>query len=128
MKLYRINPDGRCMMPTLRPGDILLARARQAQEGDVAAIRNPQTGQVSIKRLVAFRDGQAWFEGDNASDSADSRNTFGWLPQDVILGVIVARVWPYPKIFLGNSRVKRIDLIHARQKISRPNSTLNFRN
>lgn len=97
MTLYRIRQDGVSMAPALRPRDTLLGIARQPRTGDVVAFDNPHTGGTSIKRLTALTEGQAYVLGDNARDSLDSRH-YGPLPATAIRHVIVARLWPWPKI------------------------------
>jgi phage repressor protein C with HTH and peptisase S24 domain len=84
------------MAPTLKDGDVVLARNRRApRTGDVVVVTwVARPGQLSIKR-VAAADGGGWHvEGDNAAASTDSRD----LGPAQVHGVVVARLWPQPRL------------------------------
>jgi hypothetical protein len=88
------------MAPTLRDGDVVLARpGRRPRPGDVALVRwSARPGQLSVKRLALSldrteSDGGSWFAlGDAALASTDSR-TLG--PAEA-LAVVTHRLWPHP--------------------------------
>jgi hypothetical protein len=85
------------MAPALRDGDQLLARmgAVAADPGDVVVVALTDRP-LSVKRLVRrLDDGSVWVEGDNPFGSTDSRD-LGALPGDVVVGVVLLRLWPRP--------------------------------
>ena len=91
--------SGRSMEPTLRDGDVLLARrTRTARAGSLVVVRWPGERPVSVKRLVSRHADGWWVERDNASEGTDSW-AVGAVPPDGLLGVVVARVWPRPRRF-----------------------------
>ncbi|MDQ3786342.1 MAG: S26 family signal peptidase [Actinomycetota bacterium] len=92
----RIRVRGPSMAPTLKDGDVVLARNRRApRTGDVVVVTwVTRPGQLSIKRATA-PDGGGWHvEGDNPSASTDSRE----LGPAQVHGVVVARLWPQPRL------------------------------
>lgn len=85
---------GPSMAPTLRDGDLVLARMRMSpHSGAVVLVRwAGRPGQLSVKRAVR-RAGSGWHvEGDNAVGSTDSRA----LGPAEIVGVVRWRLWPRP--------------------------------
>jgi nickel-type superoxide dismutase maturation protease len=94
----RIRVRGPSMAPTLKDGDVVLARrAEQARAGDVVVVTwAARPAQLSIKRAVR-PDGDGWFVvGDNDLASTDSRE----LGAAAVHGVIRWRVWPRPQRLL----------------------------
>jgi nickel-type superoxide dismutase maturation protease len=92
----RIRVRGPSMAPTLRDGDVVLARNRPVpRAGDVVVVTwVARPGQLSVKR-AAGRDGDGWHvEGDNPRASTDSRE----LGPARVHGVVVARLWPQPRL------------------------------
>lgn len=88
----------RSMLPTLADGDRLLVRSgdRLASPGRIGVIRLPGGRPIAVKRL-ARREGSGWWvERDNPGEGVDSRQV-GAIPDDALLGVVVARVWPRPR-------------------------------
>ena len=95
----RIRVRGPSMAPTLRDGDVVIARrANKAGAGDVVVVTWPaRPGQLSITRAVR-PDGGGWFVvGDNERGSTDSRE----LGAAAVHGVIKWRVWPRPRKLRG---------------------------
>jgi nickel-type superoxide dismutase maturation protease len=93
----RFRVSGASMLPLLRPGDEVLVNARAyrrrpPQLGDIVVARHPyQDGMHIIKRVTALQgDDQYLLEGDNPSESTDSRS-FGAIPGDLILGRVTCR-------------------------------------
>ncbi|MFC4853569.1 S26 family signal peptidase [Actinophytocola glycyrrhizae] len=92
----RIRVRGPSMVPTLKDGDVVLARNRRnPRTGDVVVVTwVTRPGQLSIKR-AAGRDDLGWHVvGDNDLASTDSRD----LGPAQVHGVVVARLWPQPRI------------------------------
>ena len=91
----RIRVLGPSMAPTLKDGDVVLARNKKApRTGDVVVVTwVARPGQLSIKR--AKHETAGWHvEGDNAHASTDSRE----LGPAQVHGVVVARLWPQPRL------------------------------
>lgn len=87
---------GRSMLPTLREGDLLLARrSSTARPGDVVAVRWDGPRPVSVKRLLRHEPEGWWVERDNPSEGVDSWSA-GAVPQDGLLAVVLVRLWPRP--------------------------------
>jgi nickel-type superoxide dismutase maturation protease len=87
--LYLRRIAGESMLPTLRPGQVILALAhRRPKRGDIVVARHG--GLDKVKRIHAHQDGRVFLVGDNAAESTDSRN-FGWIPTTAVLAIVV---WP----------------------------------
>jgi hypothetical protein len=87
---------GDSMRPTLASGDRLLVRyggARRPGQVDVARFAD---GTVVDKRAVERREAGWWLLGDAAPVGVDSRHR-GAVPDEDVLGVAVARLWPRPR-------------------------------
>jgi hypothetical protein len=85
------------MSPTVRSGDRLLVRRVRApgavRPGDVVLARFPSRPDLLVvKRVRRAVEGGHWVEGDNPFGTDDSR-AYGLA---VVVGVVVARVWPRP--------------------------------
>jgi len=92
----RIRVRGPSMVPTLRDGDVVLARRTGLpRTGDVVVVTwVTRPRQLSIKR-AARKDPAGWHvEGDNPHASTDSRD----LGPAQVHGVVVARLWPHPRL------------------------------
>ena len=88
---------GPSMAPTVRSGDRLLVRRVRApgavRPGDVVLARFPSRPELLVvKRVRRSVPGGHWVEGDNPVVTDDSR-AFGTA---VVVGRVVARVWPHP--------------------------------
>lgn len=86
MLIRRVVGDS--MLPTLRPGSIVIARRRffRLRPGDVVIIRHDNT--EKIKRLATVDMTQVTVLGDNPAASTDSRH-FGPLPRTVVIGKVI---------------------------------------
>jgi hypothetical protein len=94
LPLLRVR--GRSMLPTLRPGDLLLARrASRARPGQVVVVTWRDHRPVSVKRLLRADVGGWWVERDNPAEGVDSWSA-GPVPHDGLLAVVVLRLWPRP--------------------------------
>jgi signal peptidase I len=85
------------MAPTVRHGDRLLVRrvppSGGVRTGGVVLARFPARPELLVvKRVRRAVPGGHWVEGDNPLVADDSR-AFG---RAVVVGVVVARVWPHP--------------------------------
>ncbi|GAA1534244.1 hypothetical protein GCM10009678_15720 [Actinomadura kijaniata] len=101
-RLRAVAVTGESMLPALRPGDWLLVRnGARVSAGDVVVARHPlRPGTLVVKR-AAFRSGDGWWlESDNqgAAGRQDSWD-FDAVPDRLVLGRVVARYWPSPRVF-----------------------------
>jgi nickel-type superoxide dismutase maturation protease len=85
------------MSPLLKAGDEVLVNPRAyvrtlPRPGDVVVARHPyRSGLRLVKRVAAvLENGHCLLEGDNSSESTDSR-AFGPLPPEHILGRVTSR-------------------------------------
>jgi nickel-type superoxide dismutase maturation protease len=97
MPYRRIRVRGPSMAPTLKDGDVVVARRdRTPRPGDVVVVTWVlRPGQLSIKRVVRPDRGGWHVEGDHQDASTDSRE----LGPAEVHGVVVARLWPQPRRF-----------------------------
>ncbi|MGH3786174.1 MAG: S24/S26 family peptidase [Pseudonocardiaceae bacterium] len=98
---------GPSMSPTLSDGDVLLISLRaRARPGSVVLVRWVQRpGQVSVKRAVGRHGPGWWVLGDNPAASTDSRHLGTADP----IAVVIARLWPRPRIQRAQRAVWRPD-------------------
>lgn len=84
------------MSPALVDGDVVLISLRaRPRPGAVVLVRWPQRhGQLSIKRAVGRHGTGWWVAGDNPDASTDSRH----LGTATLVGVVLARLWPAPRM------------------------------
>jgi type IV secretory pathway protease TraF len=88
------------MRPTLEPGDRLLVRyAVPVTVGRLVLARFPD-GALVVKRAVERRGTRGgspgwWLLSDNLGQGVDSRHR-GVIPDEDVVAVVVARVWPRP--------------------------------
>lgn len=85
------------MAPLLEPGDEVLVdprafRRTPPRPGDIVVARHPyRTDLLLIKRVAqVLENGNCTLEGDNQSESTDSR-AFGSLPAERIMGRVTSR-------------------------------------
>ena len=101
--LLRVEVAEHSMLPTLRPGDWLLAwRTRRIRPGQVVLAWHPARADfLLVKRAVrqVKGDGEAgggwWLESDfpEAPGATDS-NSFGPVPEELIVARVLVRYWP----------------------------------
>lgn len=90
--------NGPSMAPTIRHGDALLVRrgGRAIRAGDVVvATFRTRPDLLVVKRAVRPHDDGWWVRGDNALVVDDSR-AYGVAD---VLGRVVLRYWPRPRLF-----------------------------
>ncbi|HEX5949293.1 MAG TPA: S26 family signal peptidase [Actinomycetota bacterium] len=103
---FRVEVAGESMMPTLRPGDWLLAtRGGRIGPGSVVVLRHPGRALDLVKRVRAVPGDEVegrilgadeyLVVGDNESASTDGRR-FGPIPREAIEGVVRFRYRPDP--------------------------------
>jgi nickel-type superoxide dismutase maturation protease len=97
---FRMAVEGHSMEPTLSPGDYLVAVRRTVRLGDLVVVDHPERpGFELVKRVTGVGEDPSiapehyFVEGDRAEATTDSR-TFGPVPADGVLGVVVMRYWP----------------------------------
>lgn len=93
--ITRVAVAGRSMLPALAPGDFLLVWRwpPRPRPGRVVVVDLPDRP-LGVKRLVRWTvDGSAWVEGDNPTESTDSR-VFGPVPRSAVRGWVLCRYWP----------------------------------
>jgi type IV secretory pathway protease TraF len=78
------------MLPTLRPGHIVVATGRFGHllPGDVVIVQHG--GLEKVKRIVHLSEDRLFVIGDNQEHSTDSR-VFGWLHRSSVEGRLI---WP----------------------------------
>jgi nickel-type superoxide dismutase maturation protease len=104
VRAFTVEVAGRSMMPTLEPGDWLLAvRAGRIERGDLVVVRHPDQDLELVKRVAGLPgEGDLGPDrylvvGDNPRESTDGR-AFGPVSRAAIAGVVVARYRPRPRL------------------------------
>jgi type IV secretory pathway protease TraF len=93
------------MRPTLEPGDRLLVRyAAPVAAGRLVLARFPD-GTLAVKRAAERRETRTggpgwWLLSDNRDEGVDSRHR-GVIAEEDVVGVVVARIWPRPRLARG---------------------------
>jgi nickel-type superoxide dismutase maturation protease len=107
--LLRVAVSEHSMVPELRDGDWLVAmRARRVRPGQIVIVEHPaRPGFLLVKRAARRVGGGWWLESDfpDAPGVRDSRH-FGPVPVASVVGPVIARYWPRPRVFLPNAPLK----------------------
>jgi nickel-type superoxide dismutase maturation protease len=103
-RAFTVEVAGRSMVPTLEPGDWLVAvRAGPIRRGDVVVVRHPDRDLELVKRVAALpgdedaEPDRFLVVGDNPEESTDGRS-FGPVSRSAIAGVVVARYRPRARL------------------------------
>jgi len=93
----RFRVEGLSMLPLLLPGDEILVdpqayRHSRPSVEDLVVLRSPEQWDLClIKRVKSInQSGDCFVEGDNPSQSRDSR-AFGWVKPELILGRVTSK-------------------------------------
>jgi nickel-type superoxide dismutase maturation protease len=91
----RLEVVGPSMMPTLEPGDRVVAlRTRRVRAGDLVVVPDPRLGRrMVVKRVATASAAGLTLRGDNPAGSTDSR-AFGAVPTASVRGRVVYRYHP----------------------------------
>ena len=94
-RVIRLEVVGDSMLPTLRPGDRLLARPRRRiHPGELVAVPDPRRpDRLLVKRVEGIIGEEVYLAGDNPAASTDSR-TFGTVARSSVAGQVRWRYWP----------------------------------
>jgi len=85
---------GDSMLPTLKPGQLIVGRYKTLKNGDVVIVRHQ--GLEKIKRVTAISGDSLFIEGDNPRASRDSRQFGPVLKENVVAVVTFPRVGRRP--------------------------------
>jgi hypothetical protein len=91
---------GRSMTPTLSDGDRLLVHHGAAPGAGRLAVVQFSDGVVAVKRLDHHAADGWWVTRDNAVEGRDSWSG-GAIPEDGVLALVIARLWPRPSTLGG---------------------------
>jgi len=96
--LLRVEVAEQSMLPALRPGDWLLARrTRRIRPGQVVLAWHPARPDfLLIKRAARRVEGGWWLVSDNPAAGAVDSGRFGPVGEEMIVGRVLARYWPFP--------------------------------
>jgi hypothetical protein len=59
------------------------------------------------KNGIVVPDGHVWLQGDNESNSTDSRH-YGPVPEALVKGIVIARIWPPKDVGRISDRVEKM--------------------
>jgi nickel-type superoxide dismutase maturation protease len=100
--LLRVEVAEPSMVPALRHGDWLIAlRTRRVRPGQIVLAMHPERPGFQLVKRAARQTGGGWWLASDFPDAPgvkDSRH-FGPVPPDQLVGRVLARYWPDPKIF-----------------------------
>jgi nickel-type superoxide dismutase maturation protease len=90
-----VRVAGPSMVPTLRPGDLCLVRwGARVRSGQLVVAAHPRQPDVLIVKRAVRREAAGWrLASDNPYAGGDSE-TFGLVPDRLLLGRVVMRYWP----------------------------------
>jgi len=80
--------QGKSMLPSLKPGQLVFAMHKDPKEGEVVIAK--LLGREIIKRVKSISQDGLYLVGDNSEGSSDSRD-YGAIKKEDIVAVVV---WP----------------------------------
>lgn len=119
VEAYEIK--GASMDPTFQSGHrVIVAKVLiEIERGDIIVFHAPDSSKTLVKRVIGLpgdkydmhglvrtlKANEYFVQGDNTHDSHDSR-FFGPIKEDMIIGEVVYRWWPYEKAGAINADTK----------------------
>eukprot|EP01066_Platyproteum_vivax_P020616 Platyproteum_vivax@DN8548_c0_g1_i1.p1 len=99
-KIWGIQPGSVVIAKSVESIDTRVCKRVIAKEGE--AVRAEVRGLYSLSNFGAQMEmtvpkGHLWVEGDNPSESYDSRH-YGPIPEGMVLGTVALQIWPLNKI------------------------------
>jgi len=93
--LGKFKVVGHSMEPQIKNGQLVLVSNisylfKSPKINDIVAFKD-KLGKVLIKRIIKIESGKYYVEGDNKSDSLDSRK-FGSISKDKIIGEVILKL------------------------------------
>ncbi len=86
----RFLVQGNSMLPTLFDGvSVLYRRKYDIKVGEIIVFSHPTKDLTLIKRCIKHEKHRFWVEGDNPSESTDSRH-FGWISYNHYIGTVTS--------------------------------------
>lgn len=87
----RFLVKGNSMHPTLFDGvSVLYHQTSKIRAGEIILFYHPnKEGLILIKRCIRQEEDRFWSEGDNPTNSTDSRH-FGWIPHHCYIGTVTS--------------------------------------
>jgi signal peptidase I len=93
LRLRLVRVAGESMLPTLRPGDLLLVRpGGTVRPGRLVIVDLPERGPAVKRATMRVPEGW-WVERDNPMGGVDSW-LVGAIPPASVRAVVLCRVWP----------------------------------
>ena len=86
------------MLPALRDGDRLLLRRGRAPRARDVVLARLRDGTLVVKRVAERRAAGWWLLSDNVAEGLGDSRAWGAVPDDDVLGVVVLRAWPRPRL------------------------------
>lgn len=91
--LCRFVIHGHSMEPTIKENQTVFVSAlpfllRKPKINDIVAIKHPHDNKTFIKRIIMIENKKYFVQGDNKSDSIDSRK-FGMIGKELIIGKVL---------------------------------------
>ena len=103
--LLRVAVSEHSMVPALRHGDWLIAlRTRRIRPGQIVLAEHPERPGFLLVKRADRRTASGWWLGSDFADApgvTDSRH-FGPVAPERVVGPVLARYWPKPRILIRN--------------------------
>lgn len=77
--------------------------------GDHVKYDRPRCGNMEFsysKNGIVVPEGHVWLQGDNESNSTDSRH-YGPVPEALVSGIVIARIWPPKDVGQIKNRIEK---------------------